>query len=139
MIESLTAKYFKIQELVPKSVYDARGDKAWQLLDHRLIVNADDLRMQLGVSVTCNNWHIGGNRDQSGLRIPGQSYYKPYSQHSFGRALDLICEIPAEETRRRIKEGDIILSYPATFEKGVNWLHMDVRNMKNGHTYFFLV
>ena len=139
MIESYNAKNFIIQELVPESVFNDRGEKAWQLIDHRLIVNADSLREQLGVPLTCNNWHHHGPRDQSGLRVQGQSYYKQYSQHSFGRALDLVCGIPAEDIRAAIKAKEIILPHPATFEEGVSWLHMDARNMSNNHTYFFEV
>ena len=139
MIKSYKALKFGIQELVPEKVYDERGERAWQLMDHRLIVNLDALRSQLKVPLTCNNWHLGGNRTQSGLRIVGQPHYRPYSQHSFGRAVDLVCEIPAEEIRRRIKEKIIILPHPATFENTGGWLHMDVRNMSNAHNYFFEV
>jgi len=136
MIESYKAKYFIIQELVPKSVYEDRGEKAWQLIDIRLIENIDSLRHQLGVALTINNWNAGGSRDESGLRIAGQRYYKQYSQHSFGRAVDIICSIKAETIRQSIRDKDIILPHPATFELDVNWLHMDVRNSKD-HVYFF--
>lgn len=141
MIESYKAKYFDIRELVPEAVYEARGEKAWQLIDPRLIENADALREKLNVPLTCNNWHTGGPRDQSGLRVPGQSYYKPFSQHSFGRAMDLVCGIPAAQIREMIKSEIIVLPHPATFEEGdkITWLHMDTRNMSNGHTYFFRV
>ena len=140
MMQSIHAEYFDIRELVPESVFDARGQKAWQLIDLSLIENADSLRKQLNVSMTCNNWHSGGARTQSGLRIPGQSHYKPYSQHSFGRALDLICSVSAKEIRQDLKDKVIVLPYPATFEEGGNitWLHMDVRN-QDEHTYFFRV
>jgi len=136
MIKSHKAKRFIIEELVPEVVFKDRGQRAWQLIDHRLIANLDSLREQVGVPMTCNNWLNGGKRTQSGLRVPGQSYYSKYSQHSFGRAVDLVCSIDAEEIRQRIKDKIIILPHPATFEEGVNWLHMDVRN-NNQHTYFF--
>jgi len=141
MINSHTAKHFIIQELVPESVYEARGEKAWQLIDIRLIENADSLRQQLGVSLTCNTWQWGGHRAQSGLRVHGMSYYKPYSQHTFGRALDLICTIKAQDIRELIRSKEIILPHPACFEDGesITWLHMDVRNLSNGHTYFKVV
>jgi len=139
MIESFKAKHFVIEELVPEVVFDDRGEKAWQLIDHRLIANLNSLREQVGAPMTCNNWHLGGpgrKRTQSGLRVVGQPYHKIYSQHSFGRAVDLICSVPANEIRQRIKDKKIILPHPATFEEGVSWLHMDVRN-NDQHTYFF--
>ena len=136
MMESYTAKKFKIEELVPEIVFNDRGQKAWQLIDHRLIANLDALREQVGVSMVCNNWSTGGNRTQSGLRVAGQSHHRPYSQHSFGRAVDLVCSIDAEEIRQMIKDRRIILPHPATFEEDVNWVHMDVRN-NNQRTYFF--
>ena len=141
MIESISAKCFNIQELVPQTVYDARGQKAWQLIDNRLIENLDSLRKQLGVPMTCNNWYTGGNRSQSGLRIVGQPYYKPFSQHSFGRAADLVCSIDAKEVRRRLREKVIVLPHPCVIEefdsKGeeISWIHLDVRNQTD-HLYF---
>lgn len=137
MIESHKAEHFAIEEFVPESVYMERGGKAWQLIDIRLIENADSLREQLGVPLIINNWHLDGLRDASGFRISEQRHYKPYSQHSSGRALDCVCEIPADVIRDKILNKDIILPHPACFETGVSWLHMDVRNMTNGHTYFF--
>lgn len=137
MIKNRAAKNFIIQELVPKTVYDARGQRAWQLIDQRLIANLNELRRALGIPLTVNNWHSGGARDQSGLRIVGQEYYKPYSQHSFGRAVDIICAIDADEIRRRIEDEVILLTHPACFEEGVSWLHMDVRNTDHTQHYFF--
>ncbi len=52
MIESHKAKKFIIQELVPEVVFNDRGDKAWQLMDIRLLANLDALREQVGVPMT---------------------------------------------------------------------------------------
>lgn len=141
MIESRSAKYFDIREYVPETVFEARGQKAWQLIDYRLIVNMDALRHQLGVPVTINNWHTGGSRSQSGLRIVGQPYYKPYSQHSFGRAADAVCEVSASTIREMLRSKEIMLPHACVIEefnsKGeeISWLHMDVRNQTE-HLYF---
>lgn len=137
MIKSKQASKFTIEELVPETVFNQRGEKAWQLIDTKLIENLDALRSQLGVPMTCNNWANGGSRQESGLRIVGQEYYSPYSQHSFGRAVDLVCSIGSNEIRRMIRNKEIMLPHAATFESGVPWLHMDVRNMLNDQTYFF--
>ncbi len=123
-----TCKHFIIQELVPSPVYSERGEKAWELLDTRLLENLDSLREQLDVPLTVNNWHSDGTRTQSGLRQHGSDYFRPYSQHTFGRAADIVCGIEADEIRRRIRDKEIILPHPAAFELGVSWVHMDVRN-----------
>lgn len=134
-------KYFKPQELVPKSVYEERGIKSLQLIDDRLLRIADYLRDRFG-SITINNWSYGGNRTQSGLRIQGQQYYRPYSQHSFGRALDMIFnERNAQEVRTWLKESanEICCLFDIegfTVEEGVSWLHIDLRNNGKGYNSF---
>ena len=131
-----TCKHFIIQELVPAPVFHERGERSFELLDTRLLENLDALREQLDTPLTVNDWHRDGKRTQSGLRQYGSNYYSNYSQHTFGRAADIICGIDAEEIRRRIREGEIILPHPACFELGVSWVHMDVRN-SDEHVRFF--
>jgi len=137
VIKNITATHFIIQEFVPKSVYRGRGQKAWQLIDNRIIENADALRKALNIPLTINNWHDDGSRTQSGLRLPGQSYHKPYSQHSFGRAVDIIGDFDADEVRELIKVGEILLPHIVCFETGVSWIHMDVRSTAQPSHYFF--
>lgn len=122
-------RHFKIQELVPPHVYQERGDRAWELLDPLLLESLDQIRDAFG-PMLCNTWHNGGSRMYSGLRMPGDPHWSKYSQHSFGRAADLlpIAEITADKIRQ------YILSNPGHFplitgvELDVSWLHIDVRN-----------
>jgi hypothetical protein len=139
MIETKPAQHFAIQELVPEEVFLARGQRAWQLIDNRLIENYDALREQLGTPITINDWTSGGNRSASGLRVPGMAHFSLYSMHTFGKAGDSVCSIPAQDIRNMIKAGEIEMPHPACFEEfdGMSWFHMDVRNFSNGHTYFF--
>ena len=37
-------EYFALYELVPEEVYLERGEKAWELLDKRLLITLDRLR-----------------------------------------------------------------------------------------------
>ena len=67
----------------------------------------------------------------SGLRTPGSPFYSPFSQHSFGRAADILFgDIAAEEVRKDMQatpnapEFDLINAV----ETDVPWLHIDVRN-----------
>ena len=121
-------KHFKIHELVPPRIYEKRGEKAWELLDERALITLDALRDRFGVA-TVNNYKFGGTRLWSGLRTPDSPYYSETSQHSLGKAFDVIFkEIDAEEAR------EYILTHPSEFpfitglELDVSWLHFDVRN-----------
>ena len=135
-------KYFKPQELVPRSVYEDRGEKSYQLIDDRLLRIADFLRERFG-SITVNNWSYGGNRTQSGLRIPGQQYYRPYSQHTFGRALDMIFnERSAQSVRLWLRNNQdfICKNFQITgftVEENVSWLHIDLRNNRKGYNSIY--
>ena len=48
--------YFSIHELVPPHVFGQRGEKAWELLDERLLIILDQLRERFG-SMTLNNYY----------------------------------------------------------------------------------
>ena len=87
---------FKLQEYVPKSVYNEHGDKSVRFISTALI-NADfqllqDLEKHYDRPISCsiNTWVFGGNRNYSGLRVKGEPYYSEYSMHSFGCASDKI-------------------------------------------------
>ena len=62
-------RHFAIHELVPPLVLEDRGDRAWQLLDERLLATLDRLRDRYG-PVTVNNYQWDGEREWSGLRTP---------------------------------------------------------------------
>jgi hypothetical protein len=129
--------HFKTHELVPNSVYEKRGERAWQLLDERLLITLDRLRERYG-STTVNNWYWGKDREWSGLRTKESPYYNPFSQHTFGRAADcLFADISADEVRQDIlaSPNDSAFEYIGSVELGVSWLHFDVRNCERIMTY----
>jgi len=125
-----TCRYFKIQELVPPTIYDARGEKAWKLIDDRGLSTMYKLRERYG-PITVNNWHSGKNREWSGLRTPESPYFSPTSQHTFGRAADCIFHrTDAGTVRRNLLAGpdDSVFELITSIEMGVSWFHFDVRN-----------
>lgn len=127
---SYKCKHFAIHELVPPKVFEDRGEKAWELLDDRLLHMIDNLRREFGPA-TINNYYWGGERDWSGLRTPESPWYSPYSQHTFGRAADLLFkEATADEVRDAIKRHRNVGIYPdiTGLEEGISWVHIDVRN-----------
>ena len=130
-------EYFKIHELVPPAVYEARGEKAWELMDDRLLKTIDYLRERFGPA-TINNYEYGGDRQWSGLRTPESPYYSPYSQHSFGRAADIIFkDETVDEVRSFLLDNPQLLDlrYINAVELDTSWLHIDVRNTDRIKTF----
>ncbi|MFH2047000.1 MAG: hypothetical protein ABIK92_17870 [Pseudomonadota bacterium] len=131
-------KHFLIYELVPRRVFEERGEKAWELLDDRLLITLDKLRDRYG-SITVNNYYWGKEREWSGLRTSDSPYYSPYSQHSFGRAADcLFADNSAEAIRQDIlaNPSDPAFALIGSIELGVSWLHFDIRNCDRIKTYY---
>ncbi len=123
-------EYFKIQELVPRHVYDKRGDKSWELLDETALIVLDQLHEKYSTMVV-NNWLWGGSRQWSGLRTPRSPYGTIYSQHQFGRAFDVIFKYhSAESVRQDVLNNLDWFPFITGLEMGVNWFHFDVRNCK---------
>ena len=122
--------YFAIHELVPRNVFKDRGEKAWELLDDRLLITLDRLRERYG-PMTVNNWYWDKEREWSGLRTKESPFYSPYSQHTFGRAADcLFSKTSAEQVRQEILSmtTDPAFEWIGSVELGVSWLHFDVSN-----------
>ena len=85
---SYRPKYFALNELVPPDVIASRGEQAWQLMDDRILRGADWLREKFGPCVI--NGKFGGKGfTESGLRSPFTTTGAKWSQHKFGRAVDL--------------------------------------------------
>lgn len=128
-------EHFKLWEILPPCVYgdlEQRGILliGWLLFDDRILRAADQLREEFG-ALTCNDWYSGGRFKGRGLRVPEMPEYRPSSQHSHGRALDLVSSThDADVMRARI------LAYPEKYpgitriESGVSWLHIDCANVK---------
>lgn len=135
-------KYFKAHELVPPAIYDRFGERSFMFLDERLLKLCDALREEFG-SATINNYKWGGDRVASGLRSPDSPHYSPTSQHSFGRAVDILfSNVKAEFVRNCIKSdpdlSNILMDITPsiTLEDGVSWLHIDIRNGNAGVNSF---
>jgi len=59
-------EHFSIHELVPPHVFHKRGEKAWELLDERLLITLDKLRQRYG-RMTVNNYYWGQTRFSQSL------------------------------------------------------------------------
>ena len=132
-------KYFSIEELVSKAVFDKYGQMAWQMFDTELLGVLLVLRTNiLCVPLVCNNWKSGGKYTQRGLRentapivadktSKGQLYM---SAHCLGKAVDLSSnKMTANEMRTLIFALKDKLPCKVRVENGVDaptWLHIDV-------------
>ena len=116
---------FKIQELVPKEMYDNYSEwKLWLMFDDRILKAADVLRNKYGVMI-CNDWLWGGKSHYRGFRP--MDYDDGLSQHKFGRALDLLpVEYPVLLMREDLKSIKQLRSLITRFEGNETpHLHID--------------
>jgi len=125
----MKSKYFKAHELVDRETYKKYGERSFRFIDPRLIETIDQLKEDFSNgTITINNYLWKGDRANSGLRLPGSEYHSTYSQHSFGRAVDMIfSRYSTKRVRKHILEN--LDKYPHV--KGLeiaSWLHIDTRN-----------
>jgi hypothetical protein len=124
-------RHFQIEELVPPSIFEARGERAIELLDLEALVTLDLLRDRYG-TLTVNDWHWEGHFTESGLRHPDTETGAKFSQHKFGRAFD--CKFRRTTPREvfdDILEHDELfpkLTVLENVEHTPTWLHFDTRN-----------
>lgn len=141
-----TPKHFIIQELVPPEVYRERGERAWEILDPKMLMTIDAMRERFGPMII-NTWHstrlIGGYgmRKHSGLRTMSyfvdmhgekagrEKYLSSFSQHKYGRGFDAVFrDYKAEEVRKHVLASPGAFPYLTAIEDDVSWFHGDVRN-----------
>ena len=129
-------KHFSVKELVTPDIYEARGEKALELIDVRIVMILDHLREALDKPITVNSWSWGGHYSQSGLRDvehygTAEKYFNSFSQHKYGRGVDFRVEdMTADEVRQYIYDhkDEGALKYVTFVEEDVSWVHVDVRN-----------
>lgn len=134
----MKSKYFKIQELVSRNVYEKYGEKSWEFIDTRLIKVIDLLREHFGKPIIVNNWCFGGNLHQRGLRANQdeivrnkKDYY--ISQHCLGKAIDFnVKGMTVEEVYNEIlknKDKFHLISRIENIKDTPTWIHVDVANV----------
>lgn len=136
----MKSKYFKIQELVSKKVYDKHGEQAWMFIDTKLIKVLDLLREHFNRPITVNNWLWGGALEQRGLRTNLDELVKNktekgtlyISQHILGKAVDFnVKGLSSEEVYKEIlknKNKFYLISRIENIDSTPNWVHIDCAN-----------
>jgi hypothetical protein len=131
-------KYFELYELLPPELYTydmmasevARERAFATYFDRKLLETIDVVREIIGLPLICNTWFQDGNRVASGYRTKTCSVGAENSQHKLGKAVDLIChKMSAEEMRQKIEANKDRLPYQIRIETGVNWLHIDTKEI----------
>lgn len=130
------SRYFDIKELVCPHVYDKFGLYAWQFFDPRLLDVTLVIREAVNRRIFVNNWYLGGQFSQRGFRCnicplvkEKTALEKLYVTPHQGFALDFDIEgMTAEESRKWIKDNQILLPHPIRLEDDVNWVHLDTRS-----------
>lgn len=123
-------KHFDLRELIDPTTHAAMGERAWQLLDPRLLWTLDALRDAWG-PVVCNTWHVKGQFRFRGYRPPTDTTGALYSQHRCGRAADVhFLQASVSEVRAHILKNPDLHPYQhiTCVEIDVSWLHFDLRN-----------
>lgn len=124
---------FRIEEFVPRSIYNRFGDNAIRFLDFRLLQTAQKIRNEFGVPMIINNWHSGGRLQNRGYRTPYSSVGATYSQHKMGRAIDFnILGMTSDEVYEYILEHEKkfrIMGITTMEDKQFtrSWTHIDLR------------
>lgn len=139
----IPSRHFALSELVHPDILAAYGDKAWNLLDLRMIKVIDHLRNILG-PCTINNYRWGGGCRNSGLRT---TYRSPGSAHRFGMAYDLkFRDASTKDAHHYIRENqeklyDLGLRRVENLSATPTWCHIDGKpaplQVNPGGIYFF--
>jgi uncharacterized protein YcbK (DUF882 family) len=136
----MKSKHFRITELVPLQLKNMlHEDALWSLIDDDLIQAIDGIKEMFNKgSITINSYMWSGDRNQSGIRTKDSKYYSKNSQHSIGKAVDMVFSAYTTDEVR-----DYILSHQDEFpliggiELGVAWLHVDTRPRRDGKIITF--
>lgn len=129
--------YFDIKELVCPRVFNKFGQYAWRFFDPRLLETLLVIREKINSPIYINNWDMGGDFTQRGLRSNLSPLVKEktaldklyLSAHLQGMAVDFdVKGMTAQEVRDWIKDNQIFLPYCIRIEDDVNWVHIDTRS-----------
>lgn len=134
----MKSKYFKIQELVSKQVYEKYGESAWRFIDEKLIITLDQIREFFGKPIMVNSY--GRGLEQRGLRTnmddivvnktkKGVIYV---SQHGLGKGADLnVIGLSPQTTFKMIVKNQDKFPHLKRIENiklTPTWVHIDVAN-----------
>ena len=124
---------FNLDEFIHPDYMRKFGKNALWFIDHRIVTIAQELRTDLGVPITINNYETGGQYKSSGLRVQSAKIGAKYSQHKYGRAID--CKFKGVTIQEAFdflmhnqgKYFNLGLTTIENIEHTPTWLHLDCR------------
>lgn len=125
---------FILEEFICPEIYAIWGELSLWFIDSRIIDIAQFLRTRLNKPCTINNWHSGGQYKESGLRSFNTTTGGKFSDHKFGRAIDLkIKDTSPAQVHQFIKDNLAALSLLGlttleNLEFTPTWSHLSTRN-----------
>jgi len=129
-------QYFDIRELVCQHAFNAFGEKCWQFFDHDALEMLLVLRRDVvKLSMTINNWHVGGPYSQRGFRCNICQLVKDktldnkiyLTSHANGAAFDFDAKgMTSAQVRALVKGKCDLLPCNVRMEAGVSWCHIDI-------------
>jgi hypothetical protein len=122
--------HFIVQEFVPPDVYARFGDGSSIFIDDRLIAFAEKLRRVLDKPIVINNWHNKGAYSNSGLRSFSCPEGALFSDHKFGKAIDIkVANMSGPEVADFLEKHWADYNFLITsIEKGTpSWTHVSTR------------
>lgn len=124
-------EFFELEEFVSAPVFDRFGQSAWWFIDVRIVWTADAIRHYFDRAVKINSWKWGGPFQFRGFRPYQSADWKPWSQHSFGRAIDFDVQgMDAQAVRSEVlaHQKDPHFRFITAIEDDVSWVHVDCRD-----------
>ncbi len=133
------SRNFCLQEFLHPDFFEIKRINPLWLIDDQMIRIAQFVRNRFNQPVTINTWHNGGDYFNSGLRPYDSPEGALWSDHKFGRAIDVkVTSVDPLELQQ-----DIIKHYSlykanglTTIEDGTpTWTHMSCRNTHQNHLF----
>jgi hypothetical protein len=126
------SKDFTLAEFIPPDILEMSPAAGIWFLDPRIITLAQFIRDRFKLPVIINDYISGGNYSNSGYRDPLSEVGAMFSQHKFGRAID----VKIQGLFPRELRDDIRKNWPLYKAKGLTtiedntptWTHLDCRN-----------
>ena len=148
MVVMYNCKYFCIQELVSKVVYDKYGDFCWRFFSDPFKQDLDIIREYLDETLIINDWYFGGNHfTQCGFRsnldpIVRNKETLYCSAHCMGKAIDLHSYNNKklwEVCRLLIEDGTLQAVKRLESQEGTQngWVHIDCLETPDGKLEIF--
>jgi len=125
--------HFYLDEFFDKQTYINNTETELRSrLDMEFISDLENLRINIGMPFTINNWWIGGNKQWRGFRNPKCKEYSKGSMHTYIigvklRAVDFVCRVGSEYIRHHIKDNYHLYPTFKRLERGVSWNHIDTK------------